>query len=273
MATATTFNDDFIIFQSTDAQAIFTVVDTAGDPVNIAAATAISWAVRSLGSEAAVLTLTLAGGGIALVGGGLTGQFRVNLTAVQTAALAGGVYEHMASLTLATLVNTVVVGRMQVGTNWSYNPAQVGSVPLFAVRRAIGDVLASDRQMMDTEIEAALDARGGSIFYAAADCCRALGAQYLRKVDTTSPGGISTAYGAQGEKYLKMAAVLEQQGRFRGAGGMPYAGGISISDKVRVEQNTDRVQPSFVIAMMDNTLPVGQVGNENLTLPRPAGAS
>ncbi len=62
------------------------------------------------------------------------------------------------------------------------------------------------------------------------------------------------------------AANFENMSRSRG-GAQPYAGGISISDKILNELDTDRVQPAFTIDMDDNYLPVGPVGNEGTPQP------
>jgi hypothetical protein len=59
-----------------------------------------------------------------------------------------------------------------------------------------------------------------------------------------------------------MAAQFENDAKARG-GALPYAGGISVSDKQTTAQNTDRVAPQFNLGMDDNQLPVSSVGNED----------
>jgi len=261
-------NQNFVTYQGDDVFPIFTVEDGAGAVVDISTVTQITWWCQLTVEDGAVLTKRKSAGEITFVTNGTDGRFQVEITATDTALLDGW-YQHMARITDALgNATTVAVGRMQVGVKptWTYNAAKVDSVPLYQVRRWLGDVIAQDPQMSDSEILYAISCRSSSIG-AAADCARQLGAQYARKVDTTSPGPISTAYGAQAKKYAELAVALDQLARARGAGITPYAGGISVADKVAVQSNSDRVQPNFTIGMMDNTLPVGQLGVETPTEP------
>lgn len=269
-------NADFVTFPGDTVRPTFTVVDADGNPVDISGATAIEWLVRVDQTSAALATLTLAGGAIALVAGGVGGQFIVTIPAATTSLLSNGAYQHVARLTFPAPVNivTAIVGRLMVdpNVNWSYNAALVGSVPLYQVRRALGDVIPDDKQMFDTELLAFLSARAGNVLLAAADAARALAAQYARKVDTNTPGGISTQYGDQMRRYLELAETLAGQSKQSGRFVTGFAGGISVSQKVNTQLDVDRVQPSFNIGMQDNILvPVPQVGNETPTIPM-AGA-
>lgn len=264
MATAPVLNADFLTFKGDDVSPIFTVVDADGVAVDISEATQISWGAQLTASDAQVLTLTKTGGAITFVTDGTDGKFQVAISAAQTNALDGW-YQHLATITLADKVSTIAVGRMQVGVapTWTYNAAQIADVPLFQVRRLLGDVIANDQQILDSEILFALTQRA-NIYGAAADCARYIAAQYSRKVDTTSPGSIQTAYGAQARKYLDLAATLDRQSRSRGAGVMPFAGGISVSHKWEVQSNPDRVQPQFNLGMDDNFIPIPAGPNQHL---------
>lgn len=273
MATAaTTFNKDFVTFAGDDALPVFTVVDSTGAAIDISAATAIEWYCTRDEDTAAALTLTKAGGAITFVSTGTDGKFQVAISAANTTSLASGLYQHYARITLGGKVMTCGVGRMKVGPKptWSYDASRVDSVTLYQVRRILGDVIYEDQQLQDAEILFAISQRA-NIYGAAADCARYLAGQYARKPDVTSPGGITTNYGGQAKKFRDMANDLEAQSRARGGGVIAYAGGISVSDKVTVQQDGDRVQPSFNIGMMDNSIPINQVGNETPTLPM-AGA-
>jgi hypothetical protein len=147
---------------------------------------------------------------------------------------------------------------------WTYNLAALPTSPLYQVRRLIGDVITTDQQIADEEITFALTQRS-SIYGTAADCCRYIAAQYSRKADviSQSPGGgaLKTNYSQQAKSYLAMAAQFENNALGRG-GALPYAGGISVTDKQMNEANTDRVAPQFNIGLDDNYLPEGVVGNE-----------
>lgn len=263
-ATAPTLNADFLTFKGDDVSPIFTVVDATGTAVNISAATQISWGCQLTADSGQALTLTKTGGAITFVTNGSDGKFTVAISAAQTQALDGW-YQHLATITLAGKISTVTVGRMQVGVKptWTYNAAQIATVPLFQVRRLLGDVIANDQQIFDSEILFAITQRA-NIYGAAADCARYIAGQYSRKMDTTSPGALVTAAGAQAKKYLDLAATLDRQSRSRGAGVMPFAGGISVRQKMEAQADTDRVQPQFNLGMDDNFIPVQAGPNQHL---------
>ena len=157
---------------------------------------------------------------------------------------------------------------------WSYDPSALSSstgvTNTFIVRRFIGDVLTNDQQLQDTEINYAIS-QYSNLYLAAAECARWISAQYSRKVDTVQ-GEIRTLYSTQQRAYAARAADLEQRGMSRGAGAMPYAGGISVSDKGAQIADQDRVTPQFNIGMNDSLLPVG-VGSGNETPGNPAGGN
>jgi hypothetical protein len=156
---------------------------------------------------------------------------------------------------------------------WSYNIATLATTPKDQVRRLIGDVIATDQQMGDEEINFALTLRPG-VYGPAAECARMLAAQFGRKADvvTSSPGGgqLKTNYSIQATRYMALANELDEKAAIFGA--MPYAGGISQADKETQEQNSDRVTPQFNLGMMDNlNNPEGPVGNQ--TPDSPGGLS
>ena len=261
---AAQINQDFVTFAGDDVYPIFTVYDAAGAVVDISTVSQIVWsAVRSVGDTPAA-SASKTGGTIAFVTNGTDGKFQVTVGKAAT-SLMMGFYLHTAAITDAIgNVTTVSVGRMMVGAKpaWTYDPSTIASNTLFQVRRLIGDVLADDPQIWDEEIAFFLTLRS-NVYGAAAEACRSIAAQYSRKVNTTSPGSISTEYGVQAEHYLTMARQMEQRSKLSGAGSLPYAGGMSISDKRNISLNTDRVQPSFNIGMTDNLfMPVAPIGNE-----------
>jgi hypothetical protein len=264
-------NQDFVTYQGDDVKPIFTVYAADGTTVvDISAVTEITWTARPQATDAASLTLTKTGGAITFVTTGTDGKFQVSVSAAQTLLLSGW-YLHEATLTdAAGKVTTVSVGRMQVGLRpaWTYNPAQITTVPLYQVRRLIGDVINSDQQLSDDEITFALSQRPG-IYGPAADCCRYIASQYSRKADTVAPGELRTAYSVQAGAYASRAAEFDTIARMRGAGAVVYAGGISVSDKQTNEVDPDRVAPQFNLAMMDNfTVPaIGPVGHETSSGP------
>lgn len=147
---------------------------------------------------------------------------------------------------------------------WTYNLTQLATSSLMQVRYLIGDTVAAQPQVQDEEITFALSQRP-SIYGAAAMVCRSLSSRLSREADTVDKD-LRTTLSARATAYARRAAEYENKAISRG-GALPYAGGISISDKVQNELNTDRVQPQFAIEMDDNYLPVAPVGNEGTPLP------
>lgn len=155
---------------------------------------------------------------------------------------------------------------------WNYDPSTISSSTMTAdgmvVRRLIGDVLAGDQQLADAEIMLALS-QYPNRYLAGAECCRWISAQYSRKVDLVQ-GELKTNYSQQAKSYADRARELQDMGMSRGAGAMPYTGGISVSDKDTNEADTDRVAPQFNIGMDDNLL-LGTVGNQTPNFPSGGG--
>jgi hypothetical protein len=146
---------------------------------------------------------------------------------------------------------------------WSYDPTQlIGTSPtnmLMQVRRLIGDTNQADQQLYDEEINFAISQRG-DIYGGGADCCRYLAAKYSRDIDTVQ-GELHRLYSARQKAYSARATELNRIAGFSGRGA-PYAGGISVTDKMQNENNSDRVAPQFNLGMHENWIPVGPVGNE-----------
>lgn len=143
---------------------------------------------------------------------------------------------------------------------WTFVPAQIQTTPLYQVRVLSGDKVFSDPQMEDEEILFILSQRP-NVYGAAANVCQALANQYSRSV-TTKAGDTQKNWSDMAKSYQARAAYLNYLALING-GGQVYAGGISISDKISQEQNTDRVQPQFDYGMDDNLEePVGPVGPE-----------
>lgn len=145
---------------------------------------------------------------------------------------------------------------------WTYSLTSLATTQKDQVRLAIGDTLSSDQQLQDEEINAAL-ANRSTILGAAADCCRSIAAKFSRSV-TQKAAGASANFSDLAKQYLTMALQFDAQAALSGSA-LPYAGGISIADKMNQETNSDRVPPNFTIGMDDNVLPVPEVGPEGET--------
>ena len=153
---------------------------------------------------------------------------------------------------------------------WTYDATQLGASQLMQVRLLVGDIISTDQQMSDEAILFFLTQNGNS-YGAAALALRAFAAEVSRKVDLVhGMGPMQDKYSQQAQAYLQMALQYEAKATI---GAAPYAGGISIQDKMRQEQDPDRVTPSFNIGMEDNLIPVGPVGNETSTGQQPSGVN
>lgn len=256
-------NQDFITYIGDSVAPIFTVLDANNNPVNISGVTDISWSAQRNLTDPAILTKTLSGGGISLVGGGTTGQFQVSILTSDLSVASGisGWYMHKASLIQGANVTTCTVGRMQVGQspNWTWDPGSVGIEDLYTVRSLIGDTNIADQQLADQQIKWTIS-EYSNVWLAAAECCRMIAGWYARRVDT-SEGLLRTTYSSQRKAYQSLAADLENRGMARG-GVTAYTGGTSIADKALNVQNTDRKSPQFVLAQWDNILPEFPVGHQ-----------
>lgn len=142
---------------------------------------------------------------------------------------------------------------------WTYVLANLASDAATQVRYLVGDTKQTDQLVQDEEIAFAL-AQRSSIYGAAAMVCRGISTRLSREADTVDQN-LRTMYSARATAFAKRAVEYEAQAAQR-APGMPYAGGISLADKIRQDMDRDRVQPQFVIGMDDNYQPVAPAGNE-----------
>lgn len=98
--------------------------------------------------------------------------------------------------------------------------------------------------LSDEEIAALLTANGDHVGRAALAAAKALVARFSRLV-TLSVGDTSASMGELVTRYRDLAADL-QRGLARGiGGGLPYAGGLSRTDKASREDNSDRTAAAF----------------------------
>lgn len=148
--------------------------------------------------------------------------------------------------------------------SWTYDPTQLQTSSKMQVRYLVGDTIAADQQVQDEEINFVLTQRP-SIYGAAAMVCRSLASRLSRQADTVDKD-LRTVLSARAKAYAARAVEYDTKATIRG-GGKPYAGGLSISDKIQNEQDTDRVQPQYNISMDDNYLPVAPVPNEGTPEP------
>jgi hypothetical protein len=112
----------------------------------------------------------------------------------------------------------------------------------------VGDTDVDAPLILDEEIAYALGQEANARA-AAARVARAIAAKFARKADK-SVGDLKISFDQQYKHYIALAEELTRDAAIYGA--IPYAGGISESDKQSVEDDTDRVNPSFKRRLHDN---------------------
>lgn len=146
---------------------------------------------------------------------------------------------------------------------WTYTLASIATTPLYQVRLMIGDTVSSKPLLQDEEI-AFYITQDPSVWRAASRACRAIAGNFSRDADSVQ-GELKQVMSVRSKQYNSLAAQYANDAVARG-GGLPYAGGISVFDKIQQELNPDRVEPQFNLGMDDNlVVPVGAVGNETQT--------
>ncbi|MBF0560722.1 MAG: hypothetical protein HQL37_01650 [Alphaproteobacteria bacterium] len=138
---------------------------------------------------------------------------------------------------------------------WTYDITQLATSPMMQVRFRIGDTLSTEPLVQDEEINLAM-AQRGSLIGAAAVVAHAIAARFSRLSDTET-GNARLSHSQKAAQYRRLAVDLEALDESIG-GAMPYAGGISRSDKRSREIDPDRVRPSFTRGMTDYPVAGGQ---------------
>lgn len=124
---------------------------------------------------------------------------------------------------------------------WTYNSTDI-STSLARVRLMIGDTDTNDQQLTDEEINYWVNNSGG-VVWAAANAAESLAAEYARRVDK-SIGPASLQVSQRQKHYHDLAASLRAKAAVY-SGIEPYVGGTVVSTKDELEDDTDRVEPSF----------------------------
>lgn len=100
--------------------------------------------------------------------------------------------------------------------------------------------------LQDEEIDGAL-ADLGDQYYAGARCARAIAATFMTRADKTV-GKLRINASQPAAAFERLALQLEQEASMRVT---PYAGAMSVADKVANVEDTDQVLPQFSIGMFD----------------------
>jgi len=114
------------------------------------------------------------------------------------------------------------------------------------VREELGSPSTDD--LSDETIQRLIDEEG-TLFGAAFRGAEILARKYAFKADL-AVGDYREDFSAIAKRWQELAAELRRKVALYGA--KPYAGGISKSDKKRIESDTDRPEPDFRRGMWDN---------------------
>lgn len=128
---------------------------------------------------------------------------------------------------------------------WSYEPDKLNESPKDQVRFLVGDVSADEPLVQDEEIDFALS-QHKNVYMAAAMICDSVAAMFSRLVDSRT-GDVEDKFSQRAKAFAERAEQLRTEARSRGLVlAMPFAGGVSVSQKKASENNPDRVKPFFV---------------------------
>jgi hypothetical protein len=128
---------------------------------------------------------------------------------------------------------------------WSY--AAPGISDKDTVRFFVQDTLEDEQLVQDEEIEWVLT-QFADVRQAAAQVAETIARLFARQANTKTPE-LSVDFAERAKQYRALAYQLRQESAALGA--IPYAGGISVSDKAIDDENTDRVTPAFTTALHD----------------------
>jgi len=126
------------------------------------------------------------------------------------------------------------------------------------VRFLIQDTVVASAMLQDEEIAFMLTLYP-SFRLAAANCADICSSKFASMAESKTIGNLSLSYGDKSKKYAQLANSLRMQAS---KVIMPYAGGISQSDKQTIEEDQDRVDPSFRRNQMNEKLPAGDIAED-----------
>ena len=133
--------------------------------------------------------------------------------------------------------------------SWTYDSSM--PTPKDKVRFLIQDTVTTNQLLQDEEINFML-VDYPNYKMAAANCADVLSSKFSGMADERKIGNLTLKNSDRSKKYADLANRLRMQAsKFI----LPYAGGISQSDKQTTEDDTDRVKPFAKRGAMDQKLP------------------
>lgn len=116
-----------------------------------------------------------------------------------------------------------------------------------AVRLLTGDTDSTDALLQDSEVDYFLSLYSDTVYPAAAAACDAISSKYARQADTTN-GRLSIRASQRSYAYAQKAKELRRDTLL---GAEVFAGGLTISGKNTLDDDSDAVQPAFSVGMDD----------------------
>ena len=133
---------------------------------------------------------------------------------------------------------------------WTYTSSP-STVPIDEVRLLIGDTDTTNQKLQDEELQYYIDTYGSGV-RAAIPAVQAIMAKYSSLVDEKT-GEVQVWWSQQLDNYRKLLKQLEAQLKLRSVP-FPFAGGISKSDIISRQSDTDRPEDAFSVGMQDNNV-------------------
>ena len=131
---------------------------------------------------------------------------------------------------------------------FNYDPSELSTNQIYAIRNEIQDTDPLDPQLQDEEI-AYMITQERNFWAASARCLEAIARGKLRKADVRLGRQMMITYTHMADQLMLQAKAL----RMKAMGTVvPWAGGMNISDQIAYAENTDIIQPQFTKTMMQN---------------------
>ena len=131
---------------------------------------------------------------------------------------------------------------------WSYNLADLATSEKDQIRLEIGDTDVNRQLLQDEEIEQFIIVER-NFWSVAARACEAISRLFMSKADVRLGRSLMVTYTKMADQYATMAAKL----RAKALGTTPpWIGGMSVSDKIAYNQDTDLLAPLFTKSMQEN---------------------
>lgn len=125
--------------------------------------------------------------------------------------------------------------------SWSYTDPTASDRD--KVRFLVGDTDSTDEQLQDEELDW-LIGENKNVYAAASEACEALASKYARQV-TKSVGPLMIQAQQKKDQYEDRAEKLRAMAARRGSVPVPYAGGLSVTEKDTDVLDTVLIQPRF----------------------------